>query len=349
MTQTQQQTILVVDDTPENIDVLAGVLRGSYKVKAAISGRKALDIASSTPRPDMVLLDIMMPEMDGYEVLSRLKSNPITAQIPVIFVTAMTEHEDEEKGLDLGAVDYITKPISPRIVLARVKTHLALYNQNRELERKVHRRTQELRESRFDVIRHLAKAAEFKDTDTGLHVVRMSHYSRIVARAINASAEWAELIFNAAPMHDVGKIGIPDSILLKPGKLTPQEWDVMKQHTIIGADILGDDPSELIQLAREIALSHHERWDGSGYPYGLAGEDIPLSGRIVAIADVFDALVSNRPYKKAWTIDQAMQLIEKDSGTHFDPRLVQAFRQNIAEVVRLKKELTEDDMELCES
>lgn len=348
MTHRQQQTILVVDDTPENIDVLAGVLRASYKVKAARNGKKALEIANSEQRPDMVLLDIMMPDMDGYEVLSRLKANPITAQIPVIFVTAMSELEDEERGLDLGAIDYITKPISPRIVLARVKTHLALYNQNRELERKVQLRTQELRESRFDVIRHLAKAAEFKDTDTGLHVVRMSHYSRIIANAINASPEWAELIFNAAPMHDVGKIGIPDSILLKPGKLTPEEWEVMKQHTVIGADILGDDPSELIQLAREIALSHHERWDGSGYPYGLAGEDIPLSGRIVAIADVFDALVSDRPYKKAWTIEEAMHLIEKDSGTHFDPRLVQAFRQNIPEVLRLKKQLTEEDMELCD-
>ncbi len=338
--QVEKHSVLVVDDTPENIDVIAGVLKPRYRVRAATSGKRALEIARSDSKPDMILLDIMMPDMDGYDVIGILKSNPVTAHIPVIFITAKTDQEDEEKGLAMGAVDYITKPISPQVVLARVKTHLALYNQNRELEKMVKIRTAELHQSRFDVIRHLAKAAEFKDTDTGMHVVRMSHYSKLLALAMETDHEWADLLFNAAPMHDIGKIGIPDNILLKPGKLTPDEWEIMKTHTTIGGDILSDDPSNLIQLAREIAISHHERWDGTGYPGALKGEKIPLSGRIVAIADVFDALVSDRPYKKAWTVEEAIALIEKDSGSHFDPHLVKLFKEHIDEIVVLKEKFS---------
>ena len=264
-------TVLVVDDTPENIDVLSGILRVDYKVKAALSGEKALRIAASDPRPDMVLLDVMMPNMDGYEVCRRLKANPATTQIPVIFVTAKIEVEDERRGLELGAVDYITKPISPPIVELRVRTQLALYDQRRELERMVRLRTEELSATRLEIIRRLGRAAEFKDNETGLHVIRMSHYARLMAASLHISDDWADLVFNASPMHDIGKIGIPDRILLKPGVLNEEERRVIRTHPQMGADIIGDHDAELLKLAKEIALTHHEKWDGSGYPCGLKG------------------------------------------------------------------------------
>ena len=340
--QTEKQTILVVDDTPENIDVLSGVLRPDYKVKAALNGEKALKIAAGTPKPDMILLDIMMPGMDGYEVCRRLKSDPATKKIPIIFITAKSEVEDEKKGLDLGAVDYITKPISPPIVLARARTQLALYDQNRELERRVAERTEELNQTRLEVIRRLGRAAEFKDNETGLHVIRMSHYSRLMAEALNVSDEWTDLVFNAAPMHDIGKIGIPDHILLKPGKLDDDEWTIMRKHPEFGAAIIGDHASELMRFSREIALTHHEKYDGSGYPAKLAGDDIPLSGRIIAIADVFDALTTERPYKKAWTVEDAVKLIDENSGSHFDPELVPIFHEVMPEILDIKEQYAEN-------
>ena len=336
-----KQTILVVDDTPENIDVLSGVLRHEYKVKAALNGEYALKIANSAPKPDMILLDIMMPGMDGYEVCSQLKANPATARIPVIFVTAKNQEEDEKKGLALGAVDYITKPISPPIVLARVHTQLALYDQNRVLEQKVRERTEELQRTRLEIIRRLGLAAEFKDNETGLHVIRMSHYSRLIAEVVEHGDEWSDLVFNAAPMHDIGKIGIPDKIMLKPGKLDDEEWKLMRKHPEFGAAIIGEHSSELMQMSREIALSHHEKWNGSGYPYGLKCEEIPLSGRIVAIADVFDALTTERPYKKAWTVEDAVKLIDKNSGSYFDPNLVPLFHVVMSEILDIKKQHAE--------
>ncbi|GAB6041862.1 response regulator [Endothiovibrio diazotrophicus] len=338
----EKQTILVVDDTPENIDVLSGVLRPDYKVKAALNGEKALKIAAATPKPDMILLDIMMPGMDGYEVCRRLKGDPATRKIPVIFITAKSEVEDERMGLELGAVDYITKPISPPIVQARVRTQLALYDQNRELERKVAERTEELNRTRLEVIRRLGRAAEFKDNETGLHVIRMSHYARLIAEALNVGHDWAELVFNAAPMHDIGKIGIPDHILLKPGKLDDQEWAVMRKHPEFGAAIIGDHPSELMRMSREISLAHHEKWDGSGYPSRLAGDAIPLSGRIIAIADVFDALTTERPYKRAWTVEEAVKLIDETSGAHFDPTLVPVFHEVLPEMLEIKERYAEN-------
>jgi len=271
----ESQTILVVDDTPENIDVLSGALRGSFRVRAALSGERALVIAQTEPKPDIILLDVMMPAMDGYEVLRRLKANPLTQTIPVIFVTALSEQADEQKGLELGAVDYITKPISPAIVLARVRTHLALHQQNRELSRKVKERTEELARVRFEIIRRLGRAAEFRDNETGLHVIRMSHYARLIAQGMGIGEDWTDLLFHSAPMHDVGKIGVPDNILLKPEKLDEREWMVMRDHPEIGALIIGDDPSDLMRMSREIALYHHEKWDGAGYPRAMAGTDIP--------------------------------------------------------------------------
>jgi putative two-component system response regulator len=336
----EMQTVLVVDDTPENIDVLVGILKDRYNVKAAINGMMALKIAKESP-PDVILLDVMMPEIDGFEVCRQLKADFTTKHIPVIFVTAKIGVEDELKGLELGAADYITKPISPPIVIARVQTHLALYDQNRELESKVRLRTQQLQETRLQIIQRLGKAAEYKDNETGLHVIRMSKYTHILAKAAGMNEEDAELLMNAAPMHDIGKIGIVDKILKKPGGLTDDEYEEMKLHCAIGADVIGEDHSDLLELAKIIAISHHEKWDGTGYPNNLSGEDIPLVGRIVAIADVFDALTSVRPYKKEWLVDEAISLLEKEAGKHFDPELVKLFVNIMPEILTIKTQYAE--------
>jgi len=342
MTKTDKPIVLVVDDTPDNIDVLCEVLRSDYKVKVASNGEKAIKIAYSYPQPDIILLDIMMPGTDGYEVCKVLKSDPATSRIPIIFVTAKMEVEDEIKGFELGAVDYITKPVSPPIVRSRIKTQLALYNQNRELDRKVRESTQELNETRLAIIQKLGRAAEYKDNETGMHVIRMSHYSRIIAAALNISDEWTNLVFNAAPMHDIGKIGIADNILLKPGKLDSDEWQEMQHHAEYGADIIGENKSEILKMAREIATSHHEKWDGNGYPKGLSGEQIPLVSRIIAIADVFDALTSVRPYKQAWSVEDSVALIKENAGSHFDPELVAVFINNLPEILKIKEKYSEE-------
>lgn len=340
-----KQTILVVDDTPENIDILSGVLRNDYKVKAALNGERALKIANSDSKPDIILLDIMMPDMDGYEVCRQLKANPLTQKIPVIFITAKNQEEDEQKGFELGAVDYITKPISPAIVKARVTTQLAMYDQNRTLEMKVQERTQQLTDTRLEIIRRLGRAAEFKDNETGLHVIRMSHYTRLIAEALSYDDDWVQLIFNAAPMHDIGKIGIPDNVLLKPGKLDDDEWKIMRRHPKIGADIIGDDESPLLQMAKEIAFAHHEKWDGTGYPRQLKGEEIPITARIVAVADVFDALTTERPYKKAWEIEAAVNLIDEEAGKHFDPDIVRVFHSVLPEILDIRDKYAEQQHE----
>lgn len=336
-------SILIVDDIPDNIDVLNGILHDDYQIKVAINGERALKIASGENPPDLILLDVMMPGMDGYEVCRRLKDNIATRDIPVIFVTAKSEVEDETEGFALGAVDYITKPVSPPLVKARVKTHLALYDQNRALELKVRERTRELRETRLEIIQRLGVAAEYKDKETGEHIIRMSSFCRLIAKATGMSDEEAELIYNASPMHDVGKIGIPDRILLKPGKLDADEWEIMKTHTTIGAKIIGDHPSELLQSARIIALTHHEKWDGSGYPFAKKGEEIHPYGRISALADVFDALTSKRPYKEAWSFEEAVDEIIKGKGTHFDPFYLDAFLQVLPEIKRIKYEIADPE------
>jgi putative two-component system response regulator len=334
-------TVLVIDDTPLNISLLNAALSDEYTVKAATSGKDGIEICSSMP-VDIVLLDVMMPEMDGFETCRQLKKNPLTKNIPTIFVTAMGEIDDESTGFACGAVDYITKPIRAAIVKSRVKTHLALYDHQRVLEKLVHQRTSELKDSYFEVLRRLGIAGEFRDNETGLHVARVCNYSRIIALASGLTERESELLYHAAALHDAGKIGIPDHILFKPGKLDEHEWEVMRTHSEIGHKIIGNHPTnDLLKAAATIALSHHEKWNGSGYPRGLKQSDIPLAGRIVAIADVFDALTSERPYKKAWTVTEAVSEIVNCSGHHFDPQMVDSFLLNIPEITQVQQEFAE--------
>ena len=298
-------SILVVDDTIENLDILSILFKDDYDVKVATNGHLAIKIAKSSP-PDIILLDIMMPEMDGYEVCLNLKSDPLTKKIPIIFITAKDQDIDEVNGFALGAVDYITKPISPLVTKARVRTHLALNNQKKELEKSVKEKTKELYETRLEIIRKLSMAAEFKDYATGKHIERVSRFSYVIGKIYGLDENQCDLLMCAAPMHDIGKIGIPDYILKKPAKLTTEEFDIIKTHTEIGGTIIGTSDDELLKTAKIIALQHHEKWDGEGYPRGLKGEDISIYARITAIADVFDALTNIRPYKDAWINEKSI-------------------------------------------
>lgn len=335
-----QQKVLIVDDTPENIRILMGILEDQYDVSVAINGEKALKIAAMEPSIDLILLDIMMPEMDGYEVCSKLKANRKTANIPVIFVTALAADENEEKGLGLGAVDYITKPFNPALVRARVKNHLEVKNYRDKLEEMVRDKTSELMITRDVAIETLGSLAEYRDPETGCHIKRTMHYVRLLAEKLQhhpnfknfLSDEMIEHLWKSAPLHDVGKVGVPDSILLKPGKLTPEEFVEMQNHAVHGRDVLTDSASKLgpnsfLKIAQEMAYTHHEKWDGSGYPQGLKGLEIPVSGRLMAVADVYDALITRRVYKPALTHHQAVDMIRDGSGTAFDPEIVELFLQ----------------------
>ncbi|WP_295890756.1 two-component system response regulator [uncultured Vibrio sp.] len=333
----ERATLLIVDDTSENLDVLTGLFKDKYQVKAAKSGKVAIKLAQMTPQPDLILLDIMMPELDGYQVCEVLKSQPNTAHIPIIFVTAKISPADEVKGLALGAVDYITKPITPAVAIQRVETQLALYDQKQALYVKVKEQTKEINLSKVEMVKRLGRAAEYKDNETGMHVLRMSHYCHVLALACGMSEEDADVLREAAPMHDIGKIGIPDDVLLKPGKLDSEEWAVMQTHVNIGVDILGDTAgSKLLEMAVQVAQSHHEKWNGKGYPQGLVGDNIPLVARVATIADVFDALTSERPYKKAWSVERAVSLLNEEKGEHFDPSLVDLFVSRLDEILEIK-------------
>jgi putative two-component system response regulator len=341
----ERPTVLVVDDTPANLSLLNNLLKEQYRIKVASNGIKALELAAAAP-PDMVLLDIMMPEMDGYEVCLRLKADPRTERIPVIFLTAKNSVEDEERGLLMGAVDFIHKPISPPIVLARIKTHLQvkawhdfLQGQNAWLKDEVERRLSEVSRLQESSILVMVSLAEFRDECTGNHIRRTQDYVRMLAEQLarlpkytsHLSAQHIELIAKSAPLHDIGKIAIPDHILLKPGKLAPEEFDIMKTHALRGYDMLRTagghmgERGDFLAMAMEIARCHHEKWDGSGYPDGLAGEQIPLAARLMAVADVYDALTTSRPYKSAMPREQAVAMIVQGSGAHFDPQVVEAF------------------------
>jgi putative two-component system response regulator len=311
-TTSNRPLILAVDDEASNLQLLRQILQDHYRLLFAKDGARALELAHKE-HPDLILLDVMMPGMSGYEVCAALKANPATAPIPVIFVTALNDTADELEGFEAGAVDYITKPVSPPVVRARVRTHLSLV------------RMDELKASRLAIVQRLGLAAEYKDNETGLHVIRMSHFARILGLAAGMGEQEADDLLHAAPMHDVGKIGIPDRILQKPGPLDADEWKIMQGHATIGAEIIGEHGGGMLRLAHDIALTHHEKYDGSGYPKGLAGDAIPLTGRIVAIADVFDALTSIRPYKRAWSEEEAVDYLLQQKGKHFDPALVDLF------------------------
>lgn len=325
-----EQRILLVDDEATNLHILRSLLQDDYKLLFAKNGQRALELTRQE-KPDLILLDVMMPDLTGFDVCKLLKADDATKHIPIIFVTALADEADETQGFELGCVDYISKPINPSIVRSRVKTHLQLVHMD------------ELKQSRLQVVQRLGLAAEYKDNETGLHVIRMSHVSRLIAEAAGFSEKAQEEILHAAPMHDIGKIGIPDAILSKPGKLTPEEWEVMKTHPSIGGRIIGEDDTGLLAVARRIALYHHERWDGSGYPHGLKGEDIPVEARIIAIADVFDALINARPYKPAWPVDKAVAQINSESGTHFDPTLVECFNRVLPALIEVNEKWSEPE------
>jgi len=355
--------ILVVDDEAFNIKVLADLLKNDYQVIVAKNGEQALKRAVSDSPPDLILLDVMMPAMDGYEVCQNLKGNAKTKHIPVIFLTAMGDPQGEELGLELGAVDYITKPYSPSIVKVRIHNHLELKRsrdllerQNEILEEKVRERTQEVVLTQDVTILTLASLAETRDNETGNHIRRTQNYVQAIANKLSNHPRFEaeldsltiELLLKSAPLHDIGKVGIPDSILLKPGKLGGDEFAIMKNHAVYGhdalvaaEDVLGS--TSFLRFAKEIAVSHHEKWDGSGYPKGLSGDDIPLSGRLMAIADVYDALISKRVYKPAFPHEKAMSIIKEGSGSHFDPDIVEAFFQIENEVQMIAKSFADSD------
>jgi putative two-component system response regulator len=351
---TPQKTLLLVDDTPENLTVLGEILMPHYRVRVASSGARALAAATSDPRPDLVLLDVMMPEMDGYEVISRLRADPRTRELPVIFVTALDSTEDEAHGLELGAVDYITKPVRPAIVLARVRGQLELKeardrmrDQNAWLEAEIARRMRQNQVVQDVSMRALASIAEARDDETGNHILRTQAYVNVLARALATTPRYAgeltpalvETYTKAAPLHDIGKVAIPDHILHKPGKHTPDEWEIMKTHARQGSDAIWRaicdqeerEALDFLYIAMDIAHYHHEKWDGSGYPEGLAGEAIPLPARLMALADVFDALISKRAYKPAFPLDRATAIINEGRGRHFDPDVVDAYLAHLDE------------------
>lgn len=345
-------TILLVDDSPANLSLLSDLLLPHYDVRAVNSGERALRAAASKPRPDLILLDVMMPDMDGYEVLWRLRQDAATADIPVVFVTALGTSVDEAHGLELGAVDYITKPLKPAITLARVKAQLELKaardwltDRNAALEAEVSRRMAENIFIQNVTIRCLGHLAEIRDPETGNHLRRTQKYVQLLCeelRPLEAFADFLtdeniDLLVRSAPLHDIGKVGIPDHILLKPGKLTPEEWTVMKTHSDIGSFAIQQVEADaersvaFLQCAKLIIRHHHEKWDGSGYPDGLVGAAIPIPARVMALADVFDALISRRPYKEPFSLDTAIRMITDGRGSHFDPAVVDAFSARVSE------------------
>lgn len=342
----QRSTILVVDDTPDNLVLMSNLLQDVYKVKIAFSGEKALEIARSAKPPDLILLDIMMPDMDGYQVCQQLKRDPLTMHIPVIFLTAKSEVEDEKMGLELGAVDYITKPISPPIVMARVKNHLALNamavflrDENDFLENEVNKRTQEVNAIQDVTILAMASLAETRDCETGNHIRRTQYYVKALAEKLKMHARFSwfltdvniKMLYKSAPLHDIGKVGIPDRILLKPGRFEPHEMEIMKTHTTLGRDAIEHAEKALgvkvdfLSFAKSIALSHQEKWDGSGYPEGLVGDEIPIAARLMAVADVYDALISRRVYKDGMSHEKAVEIMVAGRGSHFDADMIDAF------------------------
>jgi len=351
--------IMVVDDLEPNRIILNDQIISLGHVPCqAVNGLDALEKIGQRA-PDLILMDIVMPKMDGYELLEHLKADPRFKHIPVIMISALDELSSVVRCIKQGAIDYMVKPFNPVLLKARINAALAskrlhdeheahrkqIEQYNQKLESRVRERTRELYESRKEIIFRLGRAAEYRDNETGLHVFRMSHICARLAREIGLDEEECQMILLASPLHDIGKIGIPDSILLKPGKLDKEEWEIMKTHTTIGAEILSESNSDLLKMAELIALTHQEKWDGSGYPKGLRGEEIPLVGRIVTLCDVFDALTSKRPYKRKWTNEEAKNYIEQEAGTHFDPKLAKVFLRILPDILEIQSRFQENDGE----
>jgi putative two-component system response regulator len=361
-------TLLVVDDTPDNLMLMTDLLKDRYRVKAANSGEKALRVLQGDTLPDLILLDVMMPGLSGHEVAQQLKHDPRTRDIPIIFLTAMAATEDEILGLELGAVDYITKPIRPALVLARVDTQLKLKaaqdflrDHNDYLEKEVVRRTREVIAIQDVAIQAMASLAETRDNETGNHIRRTQHYIKVLAEHLRDHPRFSHfltddtiaLLYKSAPLHDIGKIGIPDHILLKPGRYTEEEFEIMKTHTTLGRDAIqhAEDQlgirAEFLSLAKEIAYSHQEKWDGSGYPQALAGDDIPISARLMAVADVYDALISRRVYKSGMPHAQAVEIIRQGRGTHFDPDVCDAFLDCVEQFQTIAARFVDTDQDMA--
>jgi len=365
---TQKPTVLVVDDTPDNLTLMSGLLKNLYRVKVANNGEKALKIVQAADKPDLILLDIMMPGLSGYDVCKILKDDPTTRDIPIIFLTAMAATEDEKKGLELGAADFITKPVNPPIVLARVATQLHvkaaadfLKDQNSYLETEVGKRTRELAAIQDVTILAMASLAETRDNDTGNHIRRTQHYVKLLADHLQSHPRFAsfltdhtiDMLFKSAPLHDIGKVGIPDRILLKPGRFEPHEFEIMKTHCKLGRDAIQHAEDQLglevefLKYAKEIAYSHQEKWDGSGYPEALAGDAIPISARLMAVADVYDALISRRVYKEGMPHEKAVAIITEGRGRHFDPDIVDAFLALSTEFQQVAQRYADSDAEMA--
>jgi len=349
---TNHENILIIDDEPINLKLLDRLLRadGYQGLVLVEDPREVLDRYRES-KPDLILLDINMPHLDGYQVIEQLKALNDPLLPPIVILTAQHGKDFLLRALAAGARDFIAKPFDRVELLMRVRNlldaqlaHRMMHDQKTVLEGMVSQRTEELRLSRLQVVQKLGKAAEYRDEETGSHILRMSHCCALLAGAIGWSDVDCELILNASPMHDIGKIGIPDAILLKPGKFEPHEWEIMKTHAALGSNLLEGDNSPLMRMAREIALTHHEKWDGSGYPNGLAGQAIAQAGRIAALADVFDALTSERPYKKAWEVDAALDLIRQNKGKHFDPDLVDVFLLEIPGILQIREQFSESKM-----
>lgn len=343
-----QDKILIIDDDEQALKLVKRVLEqhGYLNILTTALPQLGLEFFQSS-EPDLLIIDLNMPEMDGIEILESLgEMHPEQlSRTPVIVLTGESLAENRKKVLALGARDFLSKPLDTSELLLRVHGNLEVRSllrrlelQSEELDKKVRLRTAELENANSEIIQRLTAAAEYRDDDTGDHILRISGYCRVLAETLGLPEVECNFLEQASPMHDIGKIGIADAILLKPGKLTPEEWEVMKTHTTVGASLLAESNSPLVRLAEIIALTHHERWNGTGYPNGLAGEAIPLAGRIVAVCDVFDALVSDRPYKKAWEVERALEVIRADSGTHFDPKCVDAFFTGLPRILRIKEE-----------
>ncbi|MDT8385644.1 MAG: response regulator [Gammaproteobacteria bacterium] len=352
-TDPKQARILIVDDEPVNVRLLEKILK-TTRYNNVMSTQNPTQVLGLQQQHnfDLILLDLDMPELDGYGVMEQLVERAGDNLPAIVVLTAQHMQTFRQRALDNGASDYVTKPFDANELLSRVRnlleTRMAqkfMRHQNEILEQKVQARTQVIHDTRLQVVRRLSRAAEYRDEETGLHIIRMSKMAVVIGKAAGMTDEQCDLLLNAAPMHDVGKIGIPDKILLKPGKFEPEEWAIMQTHSQIGADLLAGDESDLMVMAHDIALTHHEKWNGKGYPNGLAGEDIPLTGRVTALADVFDALTSVRPYKEAWPIEKAIDLIKQERGQHFDPFLVDVFMERLPEIIEIKEKYADPDSE----